>query len=97
VAIPGVGGRKMLGEVGSRLTLNECHRNWRFCKLWLLIGLSFAAGSGFATLARLPQEGVVMTRTLLLEVLDPVGMRLTGHERVSRTGMAYCVHHFAAI
>ena len=25
-----------------RLTLNECHRNWRFYKLWLLIGLSFA-------------------------------------------------------
>jgi hypothetical protein len=27
---------------GVRLTLNECHRNWRFYKLWLLIGLSFA-------------------------------------------------------
>src|SRR5271168_3959100 len=27
---------------GVRLTLNERHRNWRFYKLWLLIGLSFA-------------------------------------------------------
>jgi hypothetical protein len=27
---------------GLHLTLNECHRNWRFYKLWLLIGLSFA-------------------------------------------------------
>ena len=34
-----------------RLTLNECHRNWRFYKLWLLIGLTFATVSGFATLA----------------------------------------------
>jgi hypothetical protein len=33
------------------LTLNECHRNWRFYKLWLLIRLGFAAVSGFATLA----------------------------------------------
>jgi hypothetical protein len=27
---------------GVRSTLNECHRNWRFYKLWLLIGPSFA-------------------------------------------------------
>jgi hypothetical protein len=32
-----------LGQMrGVRLTLNECHRNWRFYKLWLLIGLSCA-------------------------------------------------------
>jgi len=44
-----------------RLTLNECHRNWRFYKLWLLIGLSFAI-LAMSTSSRLPQESVVTTR-----------------------------------
>jgi len=54
------GGEKSLMR-GVRLTLNECHRNWRFYKLWLLIGLSFAI-LAMSTLSRLPQESVVTTR-----------------------------------
>jgi hypothetical protein len=46
-----------------RLTLNECHRNWRFYKPWLLIGLSFAVLAILAILAmstssKLPPERV---------------------------------------
>jgi beta-lactamase regulating signal transducer with metallopeptidase domain len=44
-----------------RLTLSEYYRNWRFYKLWLLIGLGFAI-LAMSTSSRLPQESVVTTR-----------------------------------
>jgi hypothetical protein len=56
-----------------RLTLNACHRNWRFYKLWLLIGLSFAI-LAMSTSPRLRGDDQKSRQNeltfLLLEVLD---------------------------